>query len=191
MLINGTLYSLLRDIEGNALITFKAGKKMPDMGPLEGKELDIKITQHRVKRSMTQNAYYWVLLAQLAAKLKISNARLHNMMLREVAPPFVIDGKIAMQPIPDTDQAEREILEAATYHLKPTSGVIVGNDNAIYRWYVVLRGSSTFDVQEMTRLLDALIAECKAYGIETLTPDELEKIRQWERERERKESAAN
>lgn len=191
MQLRGTLYGLLKDIEGNTLITLKVGKEMPDMSLLEGKDLDIKIVQHREKRTMTQNAYYWVLLAKLAAKLRISTARLHNMKLREVAPPFVIDGKIAMQPIPDTDKAANELLEATTYHLKPTSGIIVGNDDAIYRWYVVLRGSSTFDTQEMTVLLDSLIEDCKSYGIETMTPDELEKMRQWEKEREKKANAVN
>lgn len=191
MQLMGTLYGVLKDVEGNTLITFKVGKEMPDMSLLEGKDLDIKIVQHREKRTMTQNAYYWVLLAKLAAKLRISTARLHNMKLREVAPPFVIDGKIAMQPIPDTDKAANELLEATTYHLKPTSGIIVGNDDAIYRWYVVLRGSSTFDTQEMTVLLDSLIDDCKSYGIETMTPDELEKMRQWEKEREKKANAAN
>lgn len=191
MQLRGVLYGVLKDVEGNTLITFKVGKEMPDMSLLEGNDLDIKIVQHREKRTMTQNAYYWVLLAKLAAKLRISTARLHNMKLREVAPPFVIDGKIAMQPIPDTDKAANELLEATTYHLKPTSGIIVGNDDAIYRWYVVLRGSSTFDTQEMTVLLDSLIEDCKSYGIETMTPDELEKMRQWEKEREKKANAAN
>lgn len=191
MQLRGVLYGVLKDVEGNTLITFKVGKEMPDMSLLEGNDLDIKIVQHREKRTMTQNAYYWVLLAKLAAKLRISTARLHNMKLREVAPPFVIDGKIAMQPIPDTDKAANELLEATTYHLKPTSGIIVGNDDAIYRWYVVLRGSSTFDTQEMTVLLDSLIEDCKSYGIETMTPDELEKMRQWEKEREKKANAVN
>lgn len=191
MQLRGVLYGVLKDVEGNTIITFKVGKEMPDMSLLEGNDLDIKIVQHREKRTMTQNAYYWVLLAKLAAKLRISTARLHNMKLREVAPPFVIDGKIAMQPIPDTDKAANELLEATTYHLKPTSGIIVGNDDAIYRWYVVLRGSSTFDTQEMTVLLDSLIEDCKSYGIETMTPDELEKMRQWEKEREKKANAVN
>lgn len=189
MQLRGTVYGLLKDIEGNTLITFNVGNVTPDMSLLEGKDLDIKATQHREKRTMTQNAYYWVLIAKLAAKLRISTARLHNLKLREVAPPFVIDGKIAMQPIPDTDKAANELLEATTFHLKPTSGIIVGNDNAIYRWYVVLRGSSTFDTQEMTRLLDSLIEDCKVFGIETLTPDELAKMRSWEKEREKKANA--
>ena len=43
----------------------------------------------------------------------------------------------------------------------------------------------------MTVLLDSLIEDCKSYGIETMTPDELEKMRQWEKEREKKANAVN
>lgn len=177
MQLRGRFYGIMRDIEGNVVVSLNVGKKLPELANIEGKDLDIKITQHREKRGLTQNAYYWVLATQLASKQNISTARLHNLMLRDVAPPFVIDGKIAMQPIPDSDKAEEEILEAETFHLKPTSGIIVGNDRNVYRWYIVLRGSSTFDTKEMGTLLDRLIEECKASGIETATPEELARMR--------------
>jgi hypothetical protein len=188
MQMRGCLYGVLRDIEGNVIVSINIGKKLPELANIEGKDLDIKLTQHREKRGLTQNAYYWLLLSKLAAKLNISTARLHNLMLRDVAPPFIIDGRIAMQPIPDTDKAEEEILETETFHLKPTSGIIVGNDKNVYRWYIVLRGSSTFDTKEMTTLLDRLIEECKGNGIETATPQELEQMRKYSEELERRKS---
>ena len=148
------------------------------------KLFDVK--EHREKRSLSQNAYYWQLLSKLARKLHVSNARVHNMLLRDVAPPFEIGGQVAMQPIPDTDEAEQQVLEAETYHLRPTSGIIETKDGKRCRWYVVLRGSSTFNTEEMSALLDKLIEECNQPGIETLSPAELEMIREHEREHERR-----
>ena len=188
MQLSGRFYGILKDFKGNVIISFSVGEKAPDVAYIEGKQLDIKVVQHREKRTLTQNAYYWTLLSRLAAKLGISNARLHNLMLRDVAPPFVIDGKMAMQTIPDTDKAENDVLEAATFHLKPTSGIIVGNDNAIYRWYIVLRGSSTFDTKEMTALLDHLCEACKENGIETATPEELAQMKAYSEELERRKN---
>lgn len=188
MQLKGRLYGVLRDIKGNVIISFNIGPKAPELDGIEQKELDIKVVRHRVKRTLTQNAYYWVLISELASKLNVSTARLHNLMLRDVAPPFVIDGKIAMQPIPDTDKAEREVLEADTFHMKPTSGIILGNDGAIYRWYIVLRGSSTFDTAEMTALLNRLIEECKGNNIDVATPDELAQMRAYSEEIERRKS---
>lgn len=187
MLLRGSFRGQLRDMDGNVIVSFNVGKSPLDLANIEGKQLDIKVTQHREKRTLTQNSYYWVLLSKLSAKLKISTSRTHNLLLRDVAYPFVVDGRIVMQPIPDTQTAEEEILEAETYHLKPTSGIITGNDGNIYRWYVVLRGSSTFDTQEMTTLLDRLISECKEVGgIEVLPPEELERMRKQAEEMERR-----
>ncbi len=188
MQLRGRVFGVLRDVEGNAIISFNIGKNLPQMANIEGKDLDIKVSQHREKRSLTQNAYYWTLCAKLAAKLNISTSRLHNLMLRDVAPPFVIDGKMCMQPMPDTAKAEGDVLEAETFHLKPTTGIIEGRDGSIYRWYIVLRGSSSFDTREMTALLNRMVDECKENGIETATPQELEQMRRYSEELERRKS---
>ena len=99
----------------------------------EDREKLFEIKEHREKRSLSQNAYYWKLTSILARKLGMSTAKLHNLKLRECAPPFVIDDQVAMQPIPDTEKAEEQVLEAVTYHLKPTSGVITGKNGMVFR----------------------------------------------------------
>lgn len=188
MQLRGRLSGVMRDMENNVIVSFNIGRHLPPLSSLEGKDLDIKASQHREKRSLTQNAFYWTLAQKLAAKQRITVSRLHNLLLRDVAPPFIIDGKICMQPIPDTEKAENDILEAETFHLKPTSGVIQGNDGAVYRWYIVLRGSSTFDTVEMTALLNRMVDECKENGIDTATPQELEQMRKYSEELERRKA---
>lgn len=39
-------------------------------------------------------------------------------------------------------------------------------------WY----GSSTYDTEQMSRLIDAVVEDCKAVGIETMTPAELDAL---------------
>lgn len=51
----------------------------------------------------------------------------------------------------------------------------------------MLRGSHTFNVAEMSGLLDLMIQEAEAQGIETITPDELAHIREMEAQREKSE----
>ena len=132
-----------------------------------------EIKEHKERRSLDSNSYYWVLVSKLAQKLHMSAARIHNTLLRDVAPPYLIDGRVAMQPIPDTDEAESQVIESSTYHLKPTSGTIEGKDGQVYRWYIILRGSSSFNKEEMSALIERVIAECKEQDIETATPAEL------------------
>lgn len=37
-------------------------------------------------------------------------------------------------------------------------------------------GSSTYDGAQMARLIDNIVQDCKAVGIETMTPDELARL---------------
>jgi hypothetical protein len=83
--------------------------------------------------------------------------------------------------IPDTDEAEAQVMEQTEYHLAPTN-----RREGDKRIYVMLRGSSDFTTTEMSHLLDLLIQDAQAIGIETMTPDELERIRAYEYARENK-----
>ena len=145
------------------------------------REYDVEIKRHRKKRSLTANAYYWSLLTKLADALKESNPYVHNMMLRDYGQMERYDGKIVYVVLPDTADAEEKAARAETYHLKPTSQVKYGNDGQVYRTWMLLRGSSTYNTQEFSRLLDGLIEECKSVGIETMTPAELARLDGYEK----------
>jgi archaellum component FlaG (FlaF/FlaG flagellin family) len=41
----------------------------------------------------------------------------------------------------------------------------------------VFFGSSTFDTKSMSVFIDGIVSECKELGIETLPPDELERMK--------------
>ena len=45
-----------------------------------------------------------------------------------------------------------------------------------YRTYIMLKGSSAYDTQEMSVLIEGLVSECKELGIETLPPDEIKRM---------------
>lgn len=78
--------------------------------------------------------------------------------------------------LPDTESAQKAIDEAQSYHLKPTSQVKEGKGGVMYRTYMMLKGSSEYDTKEMSRLIDGLVSECKEMGIETMPPEELERM---------------
>ena len=135
------------------------------------------IVEHKEKRSLNQNSYYWVLLGKVADKLRISKNHLHNDMLRHYGQRMMIDDKCVYVPIPDTEEAERTADENSTVHLKATSSVEVGKDGITYRYYVMLRGSHEYNSSEMATLISGLVQEAKQIDIETLTPKELEELR--------------
>lgn len=138
-------------------------------------KLSLEIKRYRRKRSLDANAYHWVLVGKLAKVLGLSNAEVHNMALRGYGQPEIYEDKGVYMTIPDTDAARRKVDNAMDYHLAPTSQVREGNDGVMYRTYKLLRGSHTYNTEEMARLIDGMITLCKEAGIpdaEIATPDE-------------------
>lgn len=149
------------------------------------------LTEHKEKRTLSQNAIYWQMLGKVADKLKLPKPVLHNMMLREYSNPMLFGDKAARTLLPDTDEAEETALKSDTVHLRPTSQVRTLGDGITYRTYVVLKGSSDMDTKEMSVLVDGIMEEAKAQGIDTISPAELERIRQIELQREKSKSHGN
>ena len=138
-------------------------------------KLSLEIKRYRRKRSLDANAYYWVLIGKLAKMLELSNPETHNMMLCRYGQPEIFEGKAVYMTIPDTEESEKKVANATDYHLQPTSQVREGNDGIMYRTYKLLRGSHTFNTEEMARLIDGLIDCFRDAGIpdaEIATPDE-------------------
>ena len=136
-----------------------------------------RIDEHRKKRTLTQNAYYWQLLGQVADVLRMSKTEVHNLMLAEYGQVDTDLRYVIMRD--DIDWKGLDHL-----HLKPTSSVRVMDNGILYRVYLVIRGSSTYNTREMSVLVDGIIQEAKQQGIETMTPADLAELRRIEQERE-------
>ena len=149
------------------------------------------LSEHKEKRSLSQNAYYWVLCGKVSQATRISTAAIHNQNLRDLGLVWRVNDELVPIYLPDTEEAEKVAINAETYHIKPTSKTKEGKDGKVFRCYVMLRGSSTFTTDEMSALLDLMIQEAKAQGIETITPDELEHMREIERNAQKNKGSGN
>lgn len=148
---------------------------------LKGCDLSISIKKYRKKRSLDANSYYWVVLSKLAKKIETSMPELHNQMLCRYGFPEVIDGKYVRVVLPDTEETEKKVRFSEYYHLRPTTQVVSMADGKPYRTHVLMRGSSSYDTEEMSWLIKGLISECKEAGIpdrEISTPDEVRLLKE-------------
>ena len=178
MITFGKISEVSKVLGGGYRITFDVETRPneEEVQELTGRRLEITAREKKEKRSLDANSYYWVLIGKLARKLRTSNNQLHNLMLRSYGQPMLIDDKKAFFVIPDTPEAEKKALESETFHIKPTSEVRTDKAGKAWRTYFLLRGSHEYNTAEFSRLLDALIEECKAQGIETLPPEEIERM---------------
>lgn len=138
------------------------------------KDYEIIIRVKRKKRSLDANGYYYALVGKCAEKLNTTITELHNKNLANLGIPWRSeDGKIHWILQADNDFW----LEQKETHFCPTDRT--ENRNGVtYRWFYLLKPSHLFDTKEMSRLIDAVVQDCKALQIETLPPDELEHLKE-------------
>lgn len=144
-------------------------------------KITITIKRYTKKRSLDANRYYWVLITKLAKVLKTSNDELHNQMLSEYGVLEVVDGRLMWVSLPDTEETEKYVKKSTMYHLKPTTEILTNNEGVDYRMYLMVRGSHSYNTEEMARLIEGLISECRSAGMsdaEIMTPDEKRQLKE-------------
>lgn len=173
----GRIVSISRSFPGRkTLVTVELDDIAPEaVEGLVGKALNIALKIFRKKRTLTQNGYYWKLIGKVSDKSGLSAARLHNELLREHPHPVIDERTMTTWCwwLEDTEENWLKTLEDEKNHLYPTSEI----DGTGKRRYMLLRGSSDYNTEEMGALLDALIERAKAAGVETITPNELARMR--------------
>lgn len=178
MKFTGKISGIGRTLKGILTVTLESDMTDPAgiLGLSQADKLDVEIKKHREKRSLDANAYYWLLCSRLAEALHVSKPYTHNYLMRRYGQIELIGGQAVYIVIPDTDEAREKVDEEQLYHLKPTAQVKEGKDGVMYRTYMMLKGSSAYDTKEMSDLIEGLIGECKQMDIETLPPEELERM---------------
>lgn len=155
---------------GKWLLTFEVDE-IPAYDDLKDKELNLEIKQYREKRSLNANAYFHVLVGKIAEVTGQSHTEVHNQLIADYGQ---VDTNV--QNIIMDDAIPYLRLEGL--HLMPTTATRMMDNGKLYRVYIVMRGSHTYDSKEMSKLIDGTVYEAKELGIETLTSSELERMKQ-------------
>ena len=129
----------------------------------QDREKVFEVKEYRQKRSLTANAYYWVLVNEMANRLRKSNDEVHLQMLKDYGQSRVMS-VLADVPI------DRYI----KYFEQVGTGEVNGK---VFNHYRVFMGSSEMDSREMAILIDGTVQEAQQLGIVTLTPDEIANLR--------------
>lgn len=143
-------------------------------GITPGEEYDITIKKHRAGRSLNANNYHWTLCEQIARFLKTSKYQVHNQLLIDYGVDWADrDGKRTYVLMKDDDR----YLSMETTHYRPTDA-IEDRKGTMYRWFVLLLPSHLMDTAQMSALIDGTVNEAKELGIDTRTPDDIERMKQ-------------
>lgn len=127
------------------------------------KRFEVSEETTKRRRSLTQNAYYWVMLNKLAAKLGMSDSEAHLNMLREYG---VYDVFSILDDVPIDGYFK--------YYDIIGKGIAKGR---LFKHVKVYKGSSQMSSAEFSRLIDGLREECVIQGIDVATPSEIAAMR--------------
>jgi hypothetical protein len=124
---------------------------------------------NKKKRSLDSNAYFHVLCDKLRQKLGMSMARCKNHLIADYGQIMYLEEGVPL--IYKTNAPEDFMNELETIHTKCVK-ITEEFGKPVY-FYRVYRGSHTYDSEEMAKLIQGTIEECKIQNIETATPEEL------------------
>lgn len=168
----GKVLSVQRDWNtGKINITFQLNEEPKEsINKLcQCEKLSITAKKFRQKRSLDANAYSWVLMQKIAEAIDSDKWSVYLEMLQKYSREFtfVICKENAVDKL---KELYRTCVDFGEVNVNGTQGHQVQ----------VFFGSSTFDSKSMSVFIDGIVYECKQLGIETMAPDELERmVREW------------
>lgn len=132
----------------------------------QNKEKLYEIKEYHKKRSLNSNSYCWVLIGKIADVLRAKKDEIYIQMLEDYGQSILI-------PLEEGKKPDGYF----KYFRYITKSELNGKKAD---WYKVFKGSSNYDSKEMAVLIDGIIYEAQELGIETIPPDEVEKLkRMW------------
>lgn len=129
--------------------------------------IDIEISKHKEKRSLNANSYCWVLMQKIADNIGSTKEEVYRKYIKE---------KGVFRTITIDNQA------ASTFiHLWTSRGLgwicEVLNKGNTTTDLIAYYGSSSYNTKQMSIFVDYIVEEAKELGIETLSPDELNRLK--------------
>lgn len=175
MEFTGNLIRLAKDFEtGKFQLTLQINE--PSVAAWYEKEkgtdiLKIAVSKFRKKRSIDANNYMWELLFKMAPILHTSKDELYLVMLEKYGTFFYLPA--LDRDLEDLRLAFRIVRLRGKITLTTQSGKVVeANQCQCYK------GSSLYDTKEMSHLIDGIVSDAQELGIETMTPAEIEEMKQ-------------
>lgn len=151
---------------GLPLLCFEMDDKQSALVAAEsllGKRLTIKVDKYREKRSLNANAYAWLLIGKIGNATRASKEEVYFKMLKDYGQSDLVS---VLSHIP--------VEHYFKYYEEAGESTLNGK---LFKHYRVYKGSSEFDTREMSIFIDGIVSEAKNLGIETMTPNEIAKMK--------------
>ena len=154
---------MITDAEGTWLaIKMPRWNIMSFLETMKPKKYTCIIKEFCKKRSLNANAYMWRMVGKIAAAVLATPEEIYRDILKDIGDNyevFAVRNEFAAK-FPDIWAAD---------HIGWIAEKIGPSNQEGYTDFMCFYGSSVYDTKQMSRLIDAVIRECKELGIETLS----------------------
>lgn len=169
MEFKGKLSNVVKDWKsGKYNVSFEVTEgNIEEVNEIQDKDLLVTAKKYHKKRSLNANEYMWVLCTKIATVLNTSKDEVYKGMLDRYGVLYQDDSgyiTVTVKANVDMDKIEG--------HWKYYAG------DGRFKSYLMIKGTSQYDTAEMSRFVDCVVSEAKELGIETLTPNEIERMKQ-------------
>ena len=156
-----------RDGTQNITITVKSDFRQI-FDELFGKDITIDIKRFFNRRSLDANAYCWLLIDKIAAKTNRKKTEVYLEEIKEI-------GGITFYVGVKDEIRDAYVAAWKRDHIGRDAWILPESGKEGWSTIKVRLGSSDFDSQQMSRLIDAVIQDAEALGIPTISDKEAEK----------------
>jgi len=169
--MDGQIEKITRTFDGKAHVEFSTDwdeEQMEALHNLQGSTVQVTIKKKTRKRSLNANSYFWALCGELAEKLRLPSNEVYRRQI--------------------TESGIFQVMTLNTKAVPTFEKVWSGNGTG---WFIEIvdtdektttfkafYGSSVYNGRQMARLIDNIVQECRAQGIETMTPKELSLLKE-------------
>ena len=136
-------------------------------------EISLECKKWRNRRSLDANAYMWTLVDKIAQKTRQKPVDVYRHAIKEIPGNSTL---VCVQDKAKDVLQQQWQAKGLGWQTEELKSKIEGCTNIVLYY-----GSSVYTTTQMSLLIDSIVEEAKALGIETLTPYELEGMKaQWQ-----------
>ncbi len=134
----------------------------------QDREKQFEIKEHKEKRSLNANSYCWVLIGKIAEVLGNTKEEVYREYIKHkgIYRIITIDSKAAPTFIKLWND------KGLGWICETSETKIVGLIDVVAYY-----GTSSYNTKQMASFIDYIVQEAKQLGIQTLTPDEIERLK--------------
>ena len=167
--ISGVSFSYMN---GKPLITFELNEKQSALNMVDTlkscDKLSIKVAKYKEKRSLDANAYCFALIGKIAEKTNVPKEEVYRSAVKDIGGNYEV-ACVQDKAVESFCQAWRK--NGLGWQTDTMPSKLEGCTNVVLYY-----GSSTYDVAQMSRLINIILQECRQLGIDTKSKEEIDSL---------------